>query len=274
LKEGLLYVGTDDGLIQVTDDGGTNWRRIDKISGIPENTYVSDVLPSQHDADTVYASFNNHQMGDFKPYIMKSTDRGKTWSSISSNLPDRGSVWSLAEDYVNKNLLFAGTEFGVFFTNDGGHKWIQLKGNLPTIAIRDIAIQKRENDLVLATFGRGFVILDDYSPLRNISETTLAENFSLLPIRKAPLFAPSVALGFPGKGFQGDSFFAAPNPPFGAIVTYYVKDELKSKRKTRLDEEKKKAEKNEDVNYPTWEQLKEEDREEDPAILLIVTDEA
>lgn len=274
LKEGLLYVGTDDGLIQVTEDGGSNWRRIDKISGIPENTYVSDVVPSQHDADTVYAAFNNHQMGDFKPYIMKSTDRGKSWSSISSNLPDRGSVWSLAEDYVNKNLLFAGTEFGIFFSNDGGHKWIQLKGNLPTIAIRDIAIQKRENDLVLATFGRGFVILDDYSPLRNSSEATLAESFSLLPVRKAPLFAPSVALGFPGKGFQGDSFFAAPNPPFGAIVTYYVKDELKSKRKTRLDEEKKKAEKNEDVTYPTWEQLREEDLEEDPAILLIVTDEA
>ncbi|MCI0417207.1 glycosyl hydrolase [bacterium] len=273
LKEGLLYAGTDDGLVQVTEDGGANWQRIDKIAGVPEMTYVSDLEASQHNAGTVYAAFNNHKMGDFKPYVLKSNDRGKSWTSIAANLPARGSVWTLAEDHVNKDLLFAGTEFGIFFTNDGGRKWIQLKGNLPTIAIRDIAIQKRENDLVLATFGRGFAILDDYAPLRQVNETSLSENATLFPVRKVPLFVASFPLGFPGKGFQGDAFYAAPNPPFGAVISYYLKDELKSKRKARLDEESKRAEKNEDTLYPTWDELREEDREEEPAILMIVTDE-
>jgi photosystem II stability/assembly factor-like uncharacterized protein len=273
LKEGLIYAGTDDGLIQVSEDSGNNWRKIEKFSGVPEMSYVSDIETSRHNADTVYASFNNHKMGDFKPYILKSNDRGKTWTSIAGNLPDRGSVWTIAEDHVKSDLLFAGTEFGIFFTNDGGRKWIQLKGNVPTIAVRDIAIQERENDLVLATFGRGFLILDDYTPLREMNETMLNESAALFSSRKAPIFAQSVLLGFPGKAFQGDAFFSAPNPPYGATFTYYLKDEIKTKRKTRLDEEKKRAEKNEDNPYPTWEELSAEDREEEPAVFLIVTDE-
>jgi photosystem II stability/assembly factor-like uncharacterized protein len=273
LKEGLLYAGTDDGLIQVTEDGGSNWRKIEKFPGVPEMSYVSDIETSLHDADTVYATFNNHKMGDFKPYILRSNDRGKSWTSIAGNLPERGSAWTFAEDHVMKDLFFVGTEFGIFFTSDGGKKWIQLKGNVPTIAVRDIEIQRRENDLVLATFGRGFLILDDYTPLRQVNETTLTNETVLFPTRKAPLFAPSVLLGFPGKAFQGDDFFSAPNPPFGAVFTYYLKDEIKTKRKTRLDEEKKLAEKNEDTPYPSWEELKAEDREEEPSIMLIVTDE-
>jgi photosystem II stability/assembly factor-like uncharacterized protein len=273
LKEGLLYAGTDDGLIQVTEDGGSNWRKIEKFSGVPEMSYVSDIETSLHDANTVYATFQNHKMGDFKPYVLKSTDRGGSWTSITGNLPERGSTWTFAEDHVKKDLFFVGTEFGIFFTSDGGKKWIQLKGNVPTIAVRDIEIQRRENDLVLATFGRGFLILDDYTPLRHVNETVLSNETILFSTRKAPLFAPSVLLGFPGKAFQGDDFFAAPNPPYGAVFTYYLKDEIKTKRKTRLDEEKELAEKNEDTPYPTWEELRAEDREEEPAILLIVTDE-
>ena len=273
VQEGLLYAGTDDGLIQVSKDSGNNWRPIDKFTGVPEMSYVSDIETSQHNAETVFASFNNHKMGDFKPYVLKSNDGGASWTSIAGNLPSRGSVWALAEDHVDKDLLFAGTEFGIFFTTDGGGKWIQLKGNVPTIAVRDIEIQERENDLVLATFGRGFLILDDYTPLREIREQSLSENAMLFSPRKAPLFAPSVLLGFPGKAFQGDNFFSAPNPPFGAIFTYYLKDEIKTKRKTRLDAEKKRAEKNEDTPYPTWEELSAEDREEEPSIFLMVTDE-
>ena len=176
--------------------------KIDKFTGVPEMSYVSDIATSQHDAETVYASFNNHKMGDFKPYVLKSNDRGASWTSIAGNLAFAGSVWTFAEDHVNKDLFFAGTEFGIFFTTDGGNKWIQLKGNVPTIAVRDIEIQKRENDLVLATFGRGFLILDDYTPLRQIDEKSLSETAILFSTRKAPLFAPSVLLGFPGKGFS------------------------------------------------------------------------
>lgn len=273
VQEGLIYAGTDDGLIQVTEDGGAAWRRIDKVPGVPEFSYVSDVVASMHDVNTVFGAFNNFKMGDFKPYLYRSNDRGQTWKSIVGDLPVNAPVWVIAEDAVNPNLLFAGTEFGIFFTVNGGGKWIQLKGGMPTVAVRDIEIQRRENDLVLATFGRGFAILDDYSALRTVSEEALSSDAILFPVRKALLFTPSVALGFPGKGFQGDAYFSAPNPPFGAVFTYYLKDELKSLQKIRQDEEKKKEEKGADTPYPSWDELRKEDREEAPAILLVVKDE-
>lgn len=158
LKEGLICVGTDDGLIQITEDGGKTWRKIDKFPGVPDMTYVSDVFLSQHEANTIYALFNNHKEGDFKPYALKSTDLGKTWTSIAKTLPERHITWTIVEDHADKNLLFLGTEFGLFFSNNGGNSWIQLKGNVPTVAVRDLEIQERENDLVVATFGRGFLI--------------------------------------------------------------------------------------------------------------------
>jgi photosystem II stability/assembly factor-like uncharacterized protein len=161
LKEDLLYVGTDDGLVQTSADGGKTWNKTERFPGIPELAYVSDVCASRHDADTVYAAFNNYQRGDFKPYLLRSTDRGKTWTSVAGDLPARHPVWSVVEDHVNRDLLFAGTEFGLFFTVDGGKHWVPLRGGAPTIAIRDLDIQRRENDLVCATFGRGFFVLDD-----------------------------------------------------------------------------------------------------------------
>ncbi|HVF59665.1 MAG TPA: glycosyl hydrolase, partial [Thermoanaerobaculia bacterium] len=187
--EGLLYAGTDDGLVQVSEDGGASWRKIERFPGVPEMTYVARLDAGKHDASTVYAAFDNHKMGDFKPYALKSTDRGKTWTSIAGDLPEKGTVYALAEDHVNRDLLFAGTEFGVFFTVDGGKKWIQLNGGMPTIAVRDIAIQQRENDLVLATFGRGFYILDDYTPLRHVrTEADLEKDAILYPVKKTWMF--------------------------------------------------------------------------------------
>src|SRR5499433_1648533 len=213
-KEGLIYVGADDGLIQVTEDGGKTWRKIEKLLDIPENSYVRRVLASQHDVNTVYALFNNHQNGDFKPYAAKSVDAGKTWTMITGALPERGSLYAIAEDHLNPNLLFVGTEFGLFFTTDGGEKWIQLKGGLPTIAVRDIAVHRRENDLVLATFGRGFYVLDDYSPMRGASAETLAQESNLFPVKDALMYVRS-SVNFSGS--QGASFFTAPNPPYGAM---------------------------------------------------------
>ncbi|MGB7295128.1 MAG: hypothetical protein WBC70_06010, partial [Candidatus Aminicenantales bacterium] len=205
LQEDMLYVGTDDGLIQVTEDGGKNWRKVETFPGVPERTYVNEVLASQHDRNTVYAAFNNHKNGDFKPYVLKSLDAGRSWVSIASNLPERGSVYALAEDHVRKDLVFAGTEFGVFVTVDGGRGWKRMKGGLPTITVRDIAIQKRENDLVLATFGRGFYILDDYTPLWHISMDVLNEDAHLFPVKPAWMFVEAYPLGTLGtkeKGFQ------------------------------------------------------------------------
>jgi photosystem II stability/assembly factor-like uncharacterized protein len=167
-KDGLIYVGTDDGLIQVTEDAGKNWRKVERFPGVPDMTYVSRISASQHDLNTVYAAFENHKRSDFAPYLLKSTDRGGSWISIKGNLPANHPVLAFAEDHVNPNLLFVGTEFGVFFTIDGGQKWVQLKGGMPTISVRDLAIQKRENDLVVGTFGRSVYILDDYTPLRTL----------------------------------------------------------------------------------------------------------
>ena len=274
LKEGLLYVGTDDGLVQVSDDGGGAWRSSGSFPGVPDKTYVSRLSASLHTTDVVYAAFNNHKMGDFKPYLLKSADRGRSWASISGDLPERGSVWCLAEDPKDPALLFAGTEFGLFFTHDGGKHWVQLKGKMPIIPVRDLAIQKREDDLVVATFGRGFYILDDIGPLRLTTPQTLEKEAVLYPVRPAPMFIPATPLGLKEKSMQGDSFFTAPDPPFGAVFTYYLKDEILSRKKARQKAEKETVKKGGDVFYPSWDDLKAEEREDDPVILLTVTDEA
>src|SRR5205814_10076903 len=237
-REGLIYVGTDDGLIQVTQDGGGAWTKYDKFPGVPDTTYVSRLVASSHDVGTVYAAFDNHKNEDFKPYLLKSTDNGKTWTSIASDLPDNGPVLGFAEDTVNPNLLFAGTEFGLYFTIDGGHHWARLKGGLPTVPVRDIVIQPRENDLVIATFGRGFYVLDDITPLRQMKAESVDQAAAMYPIRDALMYIERRPLGGPKKGFQGDAFYSADNPPYGAIFTAYLKEKLKTKKEKRQDAEK------------------------------------
>ena len=275
LQENLLYVGTDDGLVQVSDDGGESWTRRETFPGVPERAYVSRLEASVHDASRVYAAFDNHKMGDFKPYLLKSADRGRSWTSITGDLPERGTVYALVEDHVDPNLLFCGTEFGLYFTVDGGKKWVQLKGGLPTIQVHDLKIQRRENDLVVGTFGRGIYILDDYTPLRSLKEATLQQTpASLFPVETALLYIPSTPLGLKGRSFQGDDFYTADNPPFGAVFTYYLKEELKTKKKLRQEAEKAATKKGEPIRYPTLDELRAEDREEAPAILLTVKDAA
>jgi photosystem II stability/assembly factor-like uncharacterized protein len=271
-KEGLIYLGTDDGLIQITENGGGSWRKIEKFPGVPDHTYVSRIIASQHQANTVYAAFDNHQMGDFAPYLLKSTDAGNTWVSIKGNLPERGSVYAIAEDHVNPDLLFVGTEFGLFFTVNGGEKWVQLRSGLPTIAVRDLAIQRQENDLVLATFGRGFYVLDDYSSLRLIKTETLAQNSTLFPVKDALMYVRSSPLGGSGKGFQGESFFTAPNPAYGATIAYYLKESPRTKRQMRQEAEREATRRGQPIRYPTREELREEQEEEPPALIVTVTD--
>jgi photosystem II stability/assembly factor-like uncharacterized protein len=273
-KEGLIYVGTDDGLIQVTADGGANWTKYDKFAGIPETTYVSRLAASRHDANTVYASFDNHKNEDFKPYLLRSTDAGKTWTSIAGNLPENGPVLAFAEDTVNANLLFAGTEFGAFFTVDGGSHWVQLKGGLPTIAVRDMVIQAREGDLVIATFGRGFYVLDDISALRQIKAESLEHSAAMFPVKDSLLYIERHPLGGPKKGFQGDAFYTADNPPYGAVFTAYLKEKLKTKKEKRQDAEKEAAKKNQTLPYPTNDELRAEAEEPKPEVYFVVYDES
>ena len=268
LVEGLIYVGTDDGLIQVTEDGGANWRRIDGVAGVPQNTYVSRLEASVHDADTVYAAFNNKKQGDFSPYVFVSRDRGATWNSISGDLPEREIVYSLAQDHQKPELLFAGTEFGLYFTVDEGTNWIRLKGGLPTIQVRDLDIQRTENDLVLATFGRGFYILDDYSALRQVSEEALGQEVILFPTKDALRYVEKSSRVVR----RGAGFWTADNPPFGAVFTYYLEEGLKPREDQRIEAEKEAMEAGESPRIPSFDELRAEEEEIEPAVIFTVTD--
>ncbi|MFN7940906.1 MAG: glycosyl hydrolase [Thermoanaerobaculia bacterium] len=270
--EGLLYVGTDDGLIQVSEDGGANWRKSEAFPGVPERTFVSRLAASRHDDQVVYAAFDNHKNADFKPYLLRSPDRGRTWTSIAGDLPAGGPVYALAEDPQRPELLFAGTEYGLFFTVDGGKKWVQLKGGLPPIAVRDIAIQKRESDLVLATFGRGFYVLDDYSPLRAIDAKALDQTALTFPVKRAWLYLPGSRIGDRGKGFQGESWYLGENPPFGAVLTYYLKEGFESAKDKRQKAEKEAIEAGKDPAIPAWEELRAETHEEEAKVIATVRD--
>lgn len=235
-------------------------------------TYVSRLTASQHDANTVYAAFDNHWNGDFAPYFLKSTDAGKTWVSIKGDLPANGPVLAIAEDYVNPNLLFAGTEFGVFFSTNGGQKWTQLKGGFPTIAVRDLTIQKRENDLIIGTFGRGIYILDNYAPLRAISSENLKQEAVLFPVKDALMYIQTQPLGGRGKAFQGESYYTADNPPFGATFTYYLKDSLKTQKARRQEIDKAAERQGANAILPSGDQLRAEEEEEAPAIIFTISD--
>lgn len=274
LVEGLLYAGTDDGLIQVSEDGGANWRRIevDKLPGVPARAFVNDLKADLHDADTVYVALDNHKQGDFQPYLLKSTDRGRSWRAIRGDLPERHLVWRVVQDHVKPELLFAATEFGLYFTPDGGTRWIKLEGGVPTIAFRDLAIQKREHDLVGASFGRGFFVLDDYSALRQVDDALLKREAALFAPRRAWWYIERTPLGLGAKASQGHAFYNAPNPAFGATFTYYLRDELTTRRKRRQAEEKPLLEKGADTPFPEWSVIAAEQQEAEPAILLTVRD--
>ncbi|GMU63910.1 MAG: hypothetical protein AMXMBFR36_01840 [Acidobacteriota bacterium] len=270
--EGLLYAGTDDGLVQVSEDGGATWRKTEKFAGVPERSYVRDLVPSAHAADVVYAAMENHKMGDFRPFVVASADRGRTWKSITANLPERGSVYALAEDPVDRELLFAGTEFGLYASQDRGASWFELTGGLPTIQVRDLVIQEQKGDLVVGTFGRGIWILDDLSPLRHARAEDLEKDAILFPVRAADGFVPAMPLGYRDKGFQGDALYTAANPPFGAVFTVYLKEEILAAKKARQKSEKELEEAGESAPYPDADRLRAEAAEEKPTLLLTVTD--
>jgi len=270
-KEGLLYVGTDDGLINVSLDGGQNWKRYKNFHGVPEFSYVSCITPSLFDENVVFATFDNHKMADFKPYILKSSDKGKSWTNISSNLEEPDVVYTIVQDHKDKNLLFIGTEYGVYFSYNEGKKWIQLKSGLPTIAVRDIAIQHRESDLVLGTFGRSFYILDNYSPLRNLNDESFEKPAIIFPIKDALMFVHERPLGSE-KGSQGDAFYTAKNPDFGATFTYYLKESPKTKKQVRKEKEKEAIKNGEKPPYPSFEELEAESLEKAAYLLFTIKD--
>lgn len=231
VQKGQIWVGTDDGNVQVTTDGGKNWNNlVNNVNGVAANSPVSHVEPSRTNANTAYISFDRHMFDDFKPYIFKTTDGGKSGTSISGNLPSKAYVQIIREDPKNTNLLYAGTEIGLYASYNGGNNWIPLNlKNLPNVAIHDIVVHPRENDLILATHGRSIYIFDDATVLQQMTQQILNSNAHMFAVRPALRYTAR----FTRYGI-GDKVFTGPNPANGALITYYLKDKLDEKATLKL----------------------------------------
>ena len=268
LNENIIYAGTDDGIIQVTIDGGANWTKTEtnRLPGVPATAFVNDIKADLHNEGTAYIALDNHKSGDFKPYLYKTLDYGKTWKSIKGNIPDKHLCWRLVQDHVDPNLLFAATEFSIYFTINGGDHWNKLKGS-PTISFRDLAIQKREDDLVGASFGRGFYVLDDYSPLRHMNRELIASEAKIMPIKDAQKFHRRDM-----AGQQGAAYYTGDNPPYGAIIRYYLKEGFSNELKIRKKKEKDMNENNQNIPFPGWDVLAAETQDMEDKIWLTIRD--
>ena len=267
VQEGLLYAGTDDGFIQVSENGGESWRKIPVTAlGLAPRTFVNDIKADLFDANTVYVALDNHKEGDFNPYLFKSTDKGQSWQSISGNIPDRTLVWRMVQDPIKKNLLFAATEFGIYTSLNGGTSWQKL-GGAPTISFRDLTIQKRENDLVAASFGRGFFVLDDYSALREFTEDNLSQKGKLFNPRTAKWFVPRSNIGNTGA-----DYYFAKNPTYGAVFTYHLADEYQTAKEVRKEKETSLNKNKADIPYPGWDALDAERQEKEAQVVLSIQD--
>ena len=267
VQEGIIWAGTDDGFIQVTSNGGESWKSIPVTKlGLPERSFVNDIKADLFDSNTVYVSLDNHKEGDLSPYLFKSSDLGESWESISNNIPDNTLVWRFVQDHVKKDLFFLATEFGIYTSLNGGNSWQKL-GGTPTISFRDIVIQERENDLVGASFGRGFFVLDDYSALREMSEENLSSKGKLFKPRDAKLFRPRNSLGN-----TGGQFYVADNPTYGAVFTYHLNDVPKTSKSIRVQSERQLNNSNSDVPFPGYDKLSDEMTEKSASIILTIKD--
>ena len=274
VAEGVLFVGTDDGLVQVTEDGGANWRQAAPLPGVPERAFMNDVKASRHDRATFFVAPDNHKEGDYTPYLFESSDAGRTWRSIAGDLPEGIVIWSVEQDHERPDLLFLGTEHGIYFTPNGGDHWVLLGNGAPTISFRDLEIQRRDDDLVGATFGRGFYVLDDYAPLRDMAGGALAAGAVLFPVRDAWWYVPNTPLQAAGQPTPGTTSFVAPNPDFGATFTYWLAEVPETMRGERRREERAGRERGEDIAFPGYERLAAEAQESGPRVAMLVRDAA
>ena len=216
--ENIIWVGTDDGNVQLTKNSGKTWENITpNVSGLPKNLWVYHIEASSHDKATAYAVFEGHTQGNMNPYTYKTTDFGKTWKSIITD-DVKGFVRNIQEDYVNPNLLFLGTEFGLFITLDGGNSWTKFTNNMPAAAVHFIDLQKKTNDLVMGTHGRGIIIIDDISPLREITPAIMKEKVHFFKSKPTVMVDQS---GFSG-GFGSETQFVGANPTSAAQIKYFL----------------------------------------------------
>src|SRR5262249_6606412 len=228
VNEGIVWVGTDDGNVQITRNGGKNWKNvIGRIPGVPKNTYVTRVIASSASAGRAYVTFDGHRNDDFNSYVFVTEDFGESWKSITGNLPHPANV--IREHPRNEKLLFVGTEFGLWASFNRGASWMQLKNNLPTVPVDDIVIHPRENDLILGTHGRSIWVLDDITPLEQMTGTVAASEEHLFDLRPAIMWRQSNH-----KGSTGSKTFIAQNPPYGVIINYYIREKPKDKVKITI----------------------------------------
>ncbi len=218
LDDQLIWVGTDDGNLQVTEDGGAHWRNVaPNVPGLDGRTWVSSVQASRYDRKTAYVAFDGHRHGDMTPHVYRTTDLGSTWEALTPNGIE-GYVHVIKEDTKRSSLLFAGSEHGLFISLDGGKRWVRFKGNLPPVSVRDLVIQEREGDLVVASHGRGIYIIDDLTPIRALTPETIASPVALLPSRPAEM--PIKGVSWP---FTSDDEFEGDNPREEAVITYWLR---------------------------------------------------
>ena len=269
---GVIAVGTDDGLVQVTADAGRSWTRATALPGLPALSFINDIEMSLADGNTIFVAADAHKIGDFSPYVYASSDRGRTWRSIAGDLPKGTIVWAFQQDHVRPDLLFLGTEYGIYWTPNGGRNWHKLSGGVPTIAFRDLKIHRRDSDLVGATFGRGFYVLDDLTPLRAIAAGALASEGQILPVRDAWWFVPAAVSQAPGRPTSGSDDYTAPNPPHGALFTYWLKDVPTTAREARQNAERALRTAGRDVPFPGFDALNAEGVESGPRVFLQVSD--
>lgn len=268
--EGLLYTGSDDGLVHVSEDGGQSWRK--STLKIKARSFINDIEASPVDPNTVFVIVDSHKLGDYNPYVFMSTDRGKNWQSISGDLPAGTIVWTIQQDHENEDLLFIGTEYGIYFSYNKGVNWLKLGSGVPTIPFRDLAIQRRDNDLVGATFGRGFYVLDDYSPLRSLKNALSSGTNVLFAVRDAWQYVPTVPMQAKGMPSQGSANYVANNPPFGAVISYYLTGETKNSKAQRKDRESAARKNQSDITFPGYNALNDERKEDSPQVLLLIRD--
>ncbi|MDC0355243.1 glycosyl hydrolase [Flavobacteriaceae bacterium] len=270
LDQNILYAGTDDGLIHSTKDGGSSWTSItvDKLPGVPDSSFVNDIKADLHNDQVAYVALDNHKFGDYSPYLYKTSNGGKSWKPIINGLPEDTFVWRIVQDHIDPNLLFLASEYGLYFSNNQGEKWIKFSTGLPTISVRDLVIQKRENDLVLATFGRGFYVLDDFSSLRKLN-TSNSNEVILFDVKEALQYNPIRS----GTSSQGSSYYTSKNPPYGAIFSYNLPDSYKSLKSLRSKREKELDKLNKDIPFVGWDELDKEINETKSKIILEIRDD-
>jgi len=260
-----LWTGSDDGLVHTTADSGDSWQRA-TVKGLPMRAYVNDVKASQHAKDAAFVVADNHKAGDFRPYVFATENAGRSWRDISGNLPDDIITWAIEQDDVEPGLLFLGTEKGLYVSLNGGERWDRLAGT-PTIAFRDVELQRRDLDVAGGSFGRGIYILHDYTPLREMAASlrqngeALAEaDATLFGLRDAWSYIPATTGQAPGLPEEGSGSWRAPNPPHGAVFTLHINEVPKTAKEARRERERDLAAGGADVSFPGWETLVEERR--------------